>query len=1117
MFIMWRFYIYISILMAWSSRQVEGQKDNRLDWDIKLNVPGDAGRDYPTLDAIPRTHFSCAGREPGYYADQETNCQVFRICTAGTTYGFQSFLCPNGTLFNQAVFVCDWWMNVNCQQEIQNNNERFENLKPGPQLLKDVRKMITHPMRNPISNGFIKNNFLVTQTYKPPSELLYPNGALTSSHNNILYVPSKESFGEHLSNDISFAASTSSPLFSLYRENQGTQNVQFINKQSAENTKEYQANVYRTNTPSPTQATLYEPTNYNKLNSYDNRNSKVNAYSNQKQQLEFESYRTNQAQTVHAKNSNLINVEAQQNLVSTNIPPTVISKTIAFKSIVPGENASSPKSRITFKTWILKPKNRNFIIKPTESSEKFIQSASEPSPSMSNPYVYEKPKQNYQSSTKTTNDYFYNKKNTNRKQESNRDILYNASPTTFRPNLLNRLYLESDFSTNTPPSRYEITTLRSLQNTYIPSPNAEISRQSLSPIKQYNPQPIQTNQKENLLAASSSQTPQYELVEQKNNISPLFTVTKQSNVNTNHNNISFTDVLTKEKIDITVNDIIRDTNKIVQPTSTHQNFAQYQNENTLLDKKQLKVDNEILSKEELTSKSPDIPTKSSKKIAIPSSQLEPPFKISNNLSENKLSNLPFYLEPVNTIERTISIKITIPEKIAKIIFKNATSSDDFEVLNTGSSNYLVYANNLATKTGAGLMPIGKLSLGKFSNISNSQDLVFSFLADSLNAAKDYNNIAKQNVITTPTPQLQNYRYSNAEDITRKISELTSTQFTNNNVNRHNNKKLISSPLLAISQQKAATREHHNRPQNLYYQQRQQTPVKKLSYSQIRPVDSRIPTINSRIQNLRPPSNHIYSGQLYQHPVPEVTRDYYNIPNIKNNLFTLPKLNGHKNFRPQISNKKQNVPDIEVIRSQQIPINDRLEQTSNQETFQKQDEPPNLSSFLTSTNGITAQVQDTIRGTLSHPFDNDKLLTYNKDQSFYIFSQLNNNHENNRVNEEINDQEHLQHSNNEKIDNLGLQLIPSIGYKLSDKRDKERILSTFQLNEFGSPTGSANLYQEDLTTNIDYSVKHPSSYGASSFIQNESQTLKNKNSNIEDLDAPDPNGYPKISPQPKFNT
>ena len=27
-----------------------------------------------------------------------------------------SFLCPNGTLFNQQYFVCDWWFNVDCDR-----------------------------------------------------------------------------------------------------------------------------------------------------------------------------------------------------------------------------------------------------------------------------------------------------------------------------------------------------------------------------------------------------------------------------------------------------------------------------------------------------------------------------------------------------------------------------------------------------------------------------------------------------------------------------------------------------------------------------------------------------------------------------------------------------------------------------------------------------------------------------------------------------------------------------------------------------------------------------------------------------------------------------------------
>ena len=27
------------------------------------------------------------------------------------------FLCPNGTIFNQQYFVCDWWYNVDCAQQ----------------------------------------------------------------------------------------------------------------------------------------------------------------------------------------------------------------------------------------------------------------------------------------------------------------------------------------------------------------------------------------------------------------------------------------------------------------------------------------------------------------------------------------------------------------------------------------------------------------------------------------------------------------------------------------------------------------------------------------------------------------------------------------------------------------------------------------------------------------------------------------------------------------------------------------------------------------------------------------------------------------------------------------
>ena len=32
------------------------------------------------------------------------------------SFSFSSVLCPNGTIFNQEVFVCDWWFNFDCAE-----------------------------------------------------------------------------------------------------------------------------------------------------------------------------------------------------------------------------------------------------------------------------------------------------------------------------------------------------------------------------------------------------------------------------------------------------------------------------------------------------------------------------------------------------------------------------------------------------------------------------------------------------------------------------------------------------------------------------------------------------------------------------------------------------------------------------------------------------------------------------------------------------------------------------------------------------------------------------------------------------------------------------------------
>ncbi|XP_066253370.1 DNA-directed RNA polymerase II subunit RPB1-like [Euwallacea similis] len=76
-------------------------------------------RPFPTysLEDMPNTQFSC--REKilgGYYADPDTQCQMFHICVKVSGIGIQDFrfLCPNGTAFDQDHQICAEWEDVDC-------------------------------------------------------------------------------------------------------------------------------------------------------------------------------------------------------------------------------------------------------------------------------------------------------------------------------------------------------------------------------------------------------------------------------------------------------------------------------------------------------------------------------------------------------------------------------------------------------------------------------------------------------------------------------------------------------------------------------------------------------------------------------------------------------------------------------------------------------------------------------------------------------------------------------------------------------------------------------------------------------------------------------------------
>ena len=86
---------------------------------LQGSIPGVPGEDYPIYAEVPETGFTCDGQvDGGYYADPEAECQVFHICTADGQGGLAkySFLCPNGTIFNQNYFICDWWFNFDCSE-----------------------------------------------------------------------------------------------------------------------------------------------------------------------------------------------------------------------------------------------------------------------------------------------------------------------------------------------------------------------------------------------------------------------------------------------------------------------------------------------------------------------------------------------------------------------------------------------------------------------------------------------------------------------------------------------------------------------------------------------------------------------------------------------------------------------------------------------------------------------------------------------------------------------------------------------------------------------------------------------------------------------------------------
>ncbi|XP_053614943.1 uncharacterized protein LOC128677834 isoform X1 [Plodia interpunctella] len=1199
---MWKLFVFVAIIPWAASQNGRDNHDHGHGWDIRLAVPGEPGSDYPTLGAIPRTSFSCAGREPGYYADYETSCQVFRICTIGATYGFQSFLCPNGTLFNQGVFVCDWWMNVKCEKsdtELINNGDRFSNLRLGPQLMKDIKKMLTHPMRNPYDLTSMRGNLIVMQDYKPPVGQLFPNEALLGGPGRIpnnVYVPAKQiqapqNFNDN--NDLVFAASTPEPrylpaafntiqpstqdaeFFQRQRQNgqysqyNGVQNVQTqqrlnLNSNGHTGSVTQSTNLAYSNkliASPPTQPT-WPTQNYNQVNlqfgkkqkinsaptlntqsvvnthrgqfneqqsQYNNDNQKFSQLNNKKQselglarqQNIFNSNQEKQAYTYNAPSPQFINeisgkLEAKQNLVSTDSSPkpTIIAKTLTLSRLVDDPKPGKPKSRITVKTWIVKPSKSAKLLSPTpytynrptrtptdefndstpyvynrpttySQTERFVTETNEPyvynRPSVSakqivttnGPYIYDRPTVAAKQIVATDGSYVYNRPTAAAKQiaTTNKPMPSYAPPAAPRPTFSGRQYLAPIIATP-PPTKASLvylppTTFKPAAKIYLP-PENQTPRPALLARQYLPPELVEPTYfpGEQLRQAATSPTTTFTSTSITTTNTPIF-----PHINNNHNNLTFSEILTKENLDITVNNIVKDTSKVLNTASPAQ-FGQLKQDSAIdyLDDKYLPPGPTITdSGEKLTSQTPVV-SKSSKLILAPSVDLEPPIETQKNYHiTNQLSNLPFFKEPpipTNTIERTVSLKISIPEKVADYLFKrnNDTDFNHLEILNTGSSNYLVLTNNHFVKpTTTSFIPIGKLIEDKNSNISNSQALLFSLLADSINVAKEYSNLEKQDTTVSTTALNQYKDNEDVSPITQRISQLTSSQFGNSNLNSMNT---ITATKSTITENELTENISHNFIQQDYKpQQLQQPPTSPPQQAQIQ---------RARFQNavldentgypypINPQS--VYSGQLYQLPVPVVTNQIYNKDSsakliLPNNL---QNTNSNENYKSNSNEVKSTRTVVENVRSD------------------NQGNRNDINDFLRDDNGISAQIQDQISGTINHPSDSNKLINYKKDQTYYIYTKLNNVNENVLTSQSV--QPHLpqnakliQTTNTPKV--VAFQFIPSVSYQLDDEKDQQRILNAFQIDQFGSPKQKSGKLQDSvqgreiLTSDINYTVDH----------------------------------------------
>lgn len=96
---------------------------------------------------------------------------MYHVCALSKKF---SFLCPNGTVFDQKVFVCNWWYNVDCASSpnYYNLNDQIGVSRPSQQQQLQQQALVSAAVGG--SNPFFGQQQLIDKPPRPSYGLPQP-------------------------------------------------------------------------------------------------------------------------------------------------------------------------------------------------------------------------------------------------------------------------------------------------------------------------------------------------------------------------------------------------------------------------------------------------------------------------------------------------------------------------------------------------------------------------------------------------------------------------------------------------------------------------------------------------------------------------------------------------------------------------------------------------------------------------------------------------------------------------------------------------------------------------------------------------------------------------------